>query len=86
MFEMLDKKIILFLKVVETGSFSAAARELYMSQPALSKQIFKLEQQAGVPLFDRSGYRVALTAAGCVLNRSMHSPRCVMQMNRLENL
>lgn len=63
---MLDKKIIFFLKVVETGSFSAAARELYLSQPALSRQMTKLEEEVGVRLFDRSRYRAELTEEGKV--------------------
>lgn len=61
---MLDKKVRFFLKVVEAGSFSAAARALYLSQPALSKQMTKLEEELGVILFDRSGYRAELTSAG----------------------
>lgn len=61
---LLDQKILYFLKVVETGSFSGAARALYLSQPALSKQMAKLEQELGFPLFNRSGYRPVLTAKG----------------------
>ncbi len=61
---MLDRKIEYFLKVVEQGSFSAAARELYLTQPALSKQIALLEQELDIKLFDRSGYRPVLTQQG----------------------
>lgn len=61
---LLDQKILYFLKVVEAGSFSGAARALYLSQPALSKQMAKLEQELGFPLFNRSGYRPVLTAKG----------------------
>lgn len=61
---LLDQKILYFLKVVETGSFSGAARALYLSQPALSKQMAKLEQELGFSLFNRSGYRPVLTAKG----------------------
>ena len=61
---ILDQKILYFLKVVETGSFSGAARALYLSQPALSKQMAKLEQEVGFSLFDRSGYRPILTEKG----------------------
>ncbi len=62
--ELLDRKILYFLKVVEKGSFSGAARELYLTQPALSKQISKLEEELGFALLDRSGYRPLLTPKG----------------------
>src|SRR3954468_1294075 len=45
-------------------SFTAAARELHMAQPALSKSIAKLEDELGTRLFDRTSRRVALTDAG----------------------
>lgn len=61
---MLDKKIFYFIKVVQNGSFSSAARELYLSQPALSKQITLLEDELKIQLFDRNGYRPVLTPAG----------------------
>ena len=53
-----------FLSVAKTGSFSAAAEELYVSQSSLSKQIIALEKELGVPLFDRSKRKIALTPAG----------------------
>lgn len=54
-----------FLAVVETGSFSAAAKRLHMSQPAVSQQIRALEEQmGGVRLFRRSGQQMVLTLAG----------------------
>lgn len=56
------------LKVFETAarhlSFSRAADELHLSQPAVSAQIRELEGHAGLPLFERIGKRVYLTAAG----------------------
>lgn len=62
--DILDKRIRNFMVVVEMGSFSAAARELYLTQPALSKQITSLERESGTKLFDRSGYKPVLTAQG----------------------
>lgn len=50
--------------VVEAGSFSAAARRLNRVQSAVTYTIQQLEQQLGVELFDRSGYRPQLNAAG----------------------
>ena len=54
------------LAVAATGTFSAAADELYISQSSLSKQIMALEKELGVTLFDRSKRQIALTPAGAV--------------------
>lgn len=54
------------LTVAECGSISAAARKLFMSQPALTKHISKLEKELGVQLFNRSRTPLTLTAAGAV--------------------
>ncbi|MEQ8514754.1 MAG: LysR family transcriptional regulator [Chromatocurvus sp.] len=56
-----------FRAIAETGSFSAAATRLHLSQPAVSKRIALLEDHLGVPLFDRVGRRVLLTEAGTAL-------------------
>jgi LysR family transcriptional activator of glutamate synthase operon len=53
-----------FLSIVETGSFSAAADEYYISQSSLSKKIIALEKELGVSLFDRSKRKIFLTDAG----------------------
>jgi LysR family nitrogen assimilation transcriptional regulator len=53
-----------FAKVAHCGSFSRAARELFIAQPALSRQIAKLEEELQVALFVRHGKGVELTAAG----------------------
>src|SRR5258708_8860817 len=53
-----------FLEVARHGSFSRAAEKRFRTQPALSSQIRALEEEVGARLFDRSGGRVALTAAG----------------------
>jgi DNA-binding transcriptional LysR family regulator len=52
------------LAVAATGSFSAAAEDLYIAQSTLSKQIIALEKELGVALFDRSKRKIALTPAG----------------------
>jgi DNA-binding transcriptional LysR family regulator len=53
-----------FLATVERGSLSAAARELGLTQPTLSRQIAALEEALGLLLFERVGRRLVLTAAG----------------------
>lgn len=53
-----------FKKVAESGSISRAAEKLLLTQPAVSKQIKKLENELGERLFDRIGKKVFLTHAG----------------------
>jgi len=54
----------IFVRVAESGSFSAAARESDMTQPAVSRQIVQLEAHFGIRLLHRSTRRVALTEDG----------------------
>ena len=53
-----------FLETAETGSLSAAARKLGLTQPTLSRQVAAIEQRLGVTLFERAGKRMVLTATG----------------------
>src|SRR5580704_11433681 len=53
-----------FCAVAETGSFSRAAELSHVSQPSLSQQIMKLEDELGARLFDRLGRSVRLTDLG----------------------
>lgn len=53
-----------FLVAAETQNFSEAARQLHMTQPAVSMQIQSLEQRLGIHLFERSGRRIHLSEAG----------------------
>jgi LysR family transcriptional regulator, cyn operon transcriptional activator len=56
-----------FLAVAEQNHFTRAATKLHVTQPTLSHQIRQLEGQINLPLFDRVGRRVKLTAAGELL-------------------
>jgi LysR family nitrogen assimilation transcriptional regulator len=56
-----------FMRVARAGSVTRAAAELRLAQPALSRQIKKLEHELGVPLFSRHGRGVRLSAAGSLL-------------------
>ena len=56
-----------FQKVALSGSFTKAARELFLSQPAVSQQIKALENAYRVRLFDRQGKHIKLTLAGEIL-------------------
>ena len=53
-----------FVTGLELGSFSKAAQRLGRSQSAISTQLRRLEEQAGMPLFKKSGRGLALTSAG----------------------
>ncbi|HWY42481.1 MAG TPA: hydrogen peroxide-inducible genes activator [Candidatus Sulfotelmatobacter sp.] len=53
-----------FCAVADTGSFSRAAEQSHVSQPSLSQQILKLEDELGARLFDRLGRSVRLTELG----------------------
>ncbi|MCY1062829.1 LysR family transcriptional regulator [Nannocystis sp. SCPEA4] len=56
-----------FLETAETGSLSAAARKLGLTQPTLSRQVAAIEQQLGVTLFERVGKAMQLTSTGLEL-------------------
>jgi DNA-binding transcriptional LysR family regulator len=61
------RQLKVFEAVARLLSFSRAAEELHLTQPAVSTQIRKLEDHAGLPLFEQFGKKVYLTAAGAEL-------------------
>lgn len=63
------QQIDYFLTVADVLSFTEAARILYISQPALSKQINVIEKELGFQLFVRNRRHVALTPEGAVLHK-----------------
>jgi LysR family transcriptional regulator, putative pyruvate carboxylase regulator len=60
-----------FLAVAREGSFSAAARRLYRTQPTITMAVQKLERELGARLFERIGHGVRLTRAGQSLLESV---------------
>jgi DNA-binding transcriptional LysR family regulator len=62
------RHLAVFRAVVKTGTISAAARHLHVSQPAVTKSVRLLEEQIGLPLFFRANGRLQLTPeAGSLL-------------------
>ena len=57
-------QLLAVLTVARLGSFTKAAHELDLSQPALSRQVMGLERSLGVKLFERIGRAVRLTSGG----------------------
>jgi LysR family transcriptional regulator, low CO2-responsive transcriptional regulator len=73
-----------FLEVARLSSFSRAADKRFRTQPAISAQIRAIEEEVGAKLLDRSGGKVALTAAGKIFQKyaeeTVQSRRNVMTM------
>lgn len=73
-----------FVSVADTGSFSRAAEQLYMTQPAMSKRIAALEDNLGTALFDRLGRSIQLTEAGQLFLTSARRILADMEISREE--
>ncbi|MBD0355931.1 MAG: LysR family transcriptional regulator [Rubrobacter sp.] len=71
-----------FLSVLEHGSFSAAGRELGMTQPAVSNHLHALEERFGVVLLVRGGRKTQATPAGECL--AQHARRVLEEVHALE--
>ena len=71
------------MQLAQTRSFSAVARREYLSQPALTKQIDRLEGELGVELFQRSRHGLTLTYAGEEFYK--HASELLAEMERAEN-
>lgn len=61
-----------FKAVARTGKIAAAAQELFLSPPALSTSIARLEKELGTPLFDRTGNRITLNPQGEIFLRHVN--------------
>jgi|GEM_PF-1912266 len=65
--KFIDKKFRIFLEIAESGSFSAAARKLSLSQSVISFHVDDFEKELGVSLFKRQGRFIDLTPEGRLL-------------------
>ncbi|MBU2514324.1 LysR family transcriptional regulator [bacterium] len=74
----------ILLTIVETGSFSGAAKNLSQTQPGISIAIKKLETELGVSLFSRNQYRAKLTPEGNAIYQK--AKRIIQQSDELLNL
>lgn len=77
------KHLRYFVRVAELGSFTAAAEQLRLAQPAVSMAIQKLEQTLGISLFHRHDRQIALTDEGREL--LMHARRVLMAAEEAEH-
>lgn len=68
---ILSKQVYSFLRIVECGSISRAAEQMYVSTPALAQQLRLLEEEVGTPLLLRSHSGVTPTEAGAVFYKEM---------------
>ena len=76
------KKLKIFSQVAHEGSFTAAAKQLHMAQPAVSIAVRKLEQELELELFHRRDRQIALTVEGAVLLR--HSEQILQAVREAE--
>ncbi len=86
----MDFRIRVFLSVANNLSFTKAARELHISQPAVTKHIKELEKQFNMAMFERRGNRISLTSAGEIMYRyaqkySRLSSSLEYEINLLQN-
>src|SRR5512141_373568 len=58
------RQLRVFQEVARNLSFARAAEALHLTPPAVTMQVKELEQEVGLPLFDRQGRRISLTTAG----------------------
>ncbi|RIV18411.1 LysR family transcriptional regulator [Fibrisoma montanum] len=79
---MLDFRLKVFYTVAKRLSFTKAAAELFITQPAVSKHIHELEQQLSTALFERKGNQISLTPAGQITLR--HAETILATYRQLE--
>ncbi len=70
------RQLKVFEAVARLLSFSRAAEELHLTQPAVSTQVKKLEEHVGLPLFEQLGKKIYLTSAGTEM---LHASRAIIR-------
>ncbi|MDB5487971.1 MAG: LysR family transcriptional regulator [Reyranella sp.] len=80
---MINQSLRYFSAIARLGSIREAAEELHIAQSALSRQIHKLEEDFGVPLFERHARGVKLTSAGEIFLR--HAQINLRQIERVRS-
>src|SRR5437870_13608172 len=73
------RQLKIFESVARHLSFTRAAEELHLTQPAVSTQVKELERHAGLPLFEQLGRKIYLTQAGAEM---LHHSRAIIQQFR----
>ncbi|MBQ2689111.1 MAG: LysR family transcriptional regulator, partial [Solobacterium sp.] len=58
-----------YLRVIQEGTISSAARTLHIAQPALSRRMKELEEELGVQLFIRGNRKIMLSDEGVILRK-----------------
>src|ERR1700756_2152971 len=76
---MSDFRLQVFYTVAKRLSFTKAASELFITQPAVTKHIHELENQYRAKLFERNGNRIGLTEAGELL---LHHAENIFELYR----
>lgn len=74
--------LLYFQKIAEKQHLTRAAEELHISQPSLSRMMKTLEQELGVPVFERSGRNIVLTRYGEILLR--HTRQIMAELDSAE--
>ncbi|HEX7756400.1 MAG TPA: LysR family transcriptional regulator [Niabella sp.] len=75
----IDFKLLVFITAARHLNFTKAAREMHISQPAVSKNICDLEMQAGRNLFVRNRHKLSLSEAGRILLDHAMRIRCIYE-------
>ncbi len=78
------RQLRVFEAVAQHSSFTKAADELYLSQPAVSMQIKQLEENVGLPLFEKMGRKIHLTEAGRELH--IYGKAIFRQLDEMEEV
>jgi len=80
----MEHQLLVFIEVAESKNITLASKRLHISQPSVSIQIKRLEQEYGVRLFDRTNKGVVLTRAGEILYD--YSTRAINTMQEAKEL